>query len=1117
MGAGASAAASETPGGDLRLPASGLRFTTNQLRTLNSYVETLWEDDQKGRISTETESAVESLVQRIVDGAGRRDPRFGCSHLIALHRGKKMRSRSLEYLVTLDSLPVLNSNDECRLHDGPTGYGRVRLTGRDAEKWEEFLTPAGYLCRDKIVERWVGLVARSAGARGGGAGRALAARAALRAVPNQYCYLERASSGFTSIDRRLAIVEGAVWVMVRVGGGEAEAKLVLGARVQGCHPQAYTTRVPITHPLALLHYTAAQGMYYAVTAGPPLSAACPDRTSTWQLWHPALEATLDAHCSELSTVARIAGALNALVDKMREQSHQGSLRATSRYLVQCALRRRLDRCAGYATAAARCCPGAHASHHLLLVLDSLLSICERGGVAGYVHPTDRGCLVRRGAGDADWDNDAVCIASCLRNLNRVAGEEIPLTPAESLELALFNRWENLNRELKASVGSTSTYSRRQIRYLWRVATELVKCKSMVYSEPQSNFKINLIQMTSPNSEAIEDLIHILAIMLDQARDLYLNGLQSRTLKEFDRETSVYRSKKWNKLKSYYDASSACLIDAVRRDPDLQNQDLTNPQTLMKSILNWLHKGCKEDKKYLAPVLKPYLDGLFNSSLENSWFLEDFEMKQSSSEHDGLKEFCLGVHDGNIDPSMGLLEVAKKYTWAKVMVDFVEKFRHIEFRVVFPSSGGAAVCAPPPPRSAPSSARTLTLTAARKSEAKLRLAERCVIGAFHDALTFTKSGIPRHESEEILASVKSGNYWRNSAKPDIIPSTSYQDVSKLNLEPKHRRSRRNRPVTSYFPEISITKQGDAKTLRRKYHTLKSLVYTEPVESIKELRKRPRSAGSTLRNKEALSRPSLLETLDFINSVKDALSVGESGASDAEESAWSPADEWLVGQTAPLSLLGAHSAGDTLHLALADFIPALLNRGKFTVLQELCARLGAGGEGALLALHRLARAARSRSSERAASSWRLPEAYPSRLESVQTYKTRSPDHESGDEEPPPPPPLPRRSSRRQITYTEYTALPPRSPAAVTNPLYDVTTTLPKHKLTVKRSKSLGRSCSTKLGDGFRTLGHRSRTNDVLTATEGMSGATGVESKGYLFYRYSTADVVGDSYRVHRATIE
>lgn len=121
-------------------------------------------------------------------------------------------------------------------------------------------------------------------------------------------------------------------------------------------------------------------------------------------------------------------------------------------------------------------------------------------------------------------------------------------------------------------------------------------------------------------------------------------------------------------------------------------------------------------------------------------------------------------------------------------------------------------------------------------------------------------------------MKSGNYWRNSTKPDIIPSTSYQDISKDALDqPKNRRrSRRNRPATCYgFPEISITDYGDTKTLRKKYHTLKSLVYTEPVENIKELRERPKSAGSTLRNKEALSRPSILETLDFINSVKDAL--------------------------------------------------------------------------------------------------------------------------------------------------------------------------------------------------------------------------------------------------------
>lgn len=59
----------------------------------------------------------------------------------------QMRSRSLEYLVTLDSLPVLNDGEECRLLEGPVGYGKIRLSGREADKWAEFLTPAGFLCR----------------------------------------------------------------------------------------------------------------------------------------------------------------------------------------------------------------------------------------------------------------------------------------------------------------------------------------------------------------------------------------------------------------------------------------------------------------------------------------------------------------------------------------------------------------------------------------------------------------------------------------------------------------------------------------------------------------------------------------------------------------------------------------------------------------------------------------------------------------------------------------------------------------------------------------------------------------------------------------------------------
>ncbi|KAL4712082.1 hypothetical protein ACJJTC_005318 [Scirpophaga incertulas] len=827
---------------------------------------------------------------------------------------------------------------------------------------------------------------------------------------------------------------------------------------------------------------------------------------------------------------------------MRDGLFQGRSVALSRYMCACALRRRAGRGPRLPPPAAAL-PRAHAAHHLLLLLDELVSICETGGVAGYVHSVGRGSLARQGARDCHWASDGNCLRHCLAYLQRIAGsEEIPPTPSECLETALLGRWDDLNRESR----SYGNYSRRQLRYLWRAASELVRCKNLVASEDHSNFRANLIQLTSTADEGVESLIHILAIMLDQARDVYVNNMQRRTTGQFDRELSNYRSKKWNKLKDYYDASSACLIDAVRRDPDLRRENLKDQLNIMKQILRWLHKGAKDDKKYLGPVLKSYLDELYTCSIENSWFLEDFDSKNCDKEYEGLKEYCVGVHDGNIEPCMGLVEAAKKLTWAKAMVDFLDRFRNVEFRLVFPTGDGMAVSFAaklPPPREL-RAARTLTLGRRDKAEAKLRLATRCVLAAFAAALQGDRcvkpKDISRNGSEEILTSVKNGNYWRNSTKPDVIPSTSIQDLTRESADlPKVRRRSKRRPVTSYgFPEISIA--NDTKTMRRKYHTLKSLVYTEEVESLKELRQRPRSAGSTLRNKEVLSRPSILETLDFINSVKDALCVEESGASEAEDTGWSSVEAWVTARSAPLELLASNSPR-TLHLTLGDILPALLRRGKFTILQELCSWLGEASEGALFALHRLARAARSRSSERATNSWRLPESDSAEIGSVQKYRARPPDYASEEDAPPPPPPPPLPRRHRTPLVREYPDFSPpsrlqqdsvnldtdikrplRDYTGVLNPLYDVR--VPRDKFRVKRSKSLGRSFSTKsLGLEITryniTLGRKSgrRTNDVVTAITGMTGETGLEPKSNFFQRHTSTQVVGDSYKISRVTID
>ncbi|XP_046965786.1 uncharacterized protein LOC124534134 [Vanessa cardui] len=1150
MGSGASELATDIPGSDLHLPTSGLRFSAQQVRSLNSYVDTLYEEDLNGRMSEETECALESLVQRIVDGAGQREPRFRCCHLIALHRDKKMRSRSLEYLVTLDSLPILNASDECRLQEGPVGYGKIRLTGREADKWSEFLTPTGYLNRDKVVERWVELVARCAQARGGGASRALSARAAARAAPYTYCYLERDSSQWASAEHRLAIVEGAAWVRVRAGAARAEAKLVLGARAAACSAHAYAARVPLTHPLALLHYTAAQADYYAAAVAPPPSIVSADRASTWQLWHPTLEAILDGHNSPDSSIARVAGALNSMIDKMREGCFQGSTQLLSRYAAWCALRRRIERVAARG-GAARYFLCAHLAHHLLLVLDDLLRVCEHGGVSGFVFAVGRDGAARRGQRAHSWAPDALALRHALLYLRRLAvGEEVPPSAGERLEAALCGRWEAAWRAGAGPRGAGAPPA-AALRYLAAAARELLACKNLLAYEHHNSFRANLLQATSLDQEHVEDLVHIMAIMLDQARDAYLSRLQQSL--SLDKDLASYRSRKWNKLKDYYDASSACLIDAVRRDA-ARRARYPDARRLLADALSWLYRGAKEDKKYLGPVLKPYLNDLYDTALENSWFLDDFEDKKCLGEFEGLKSYCLSVHEGS-DPCVGLLEAAKKFAWAKALVDVVDRYRHIDFRLVFPTGEGLAVSFPARlERRGRGAARAITLSRRDKADAKLRLATRCVLAAFSSALVGrapSKQMSPNGSTEEILTSIKHGNFWRNTTKPDVIPSTSNSNT--LDQPKVRRRSRRSRPATSHgFPEITITNQSDTKTLRRKYHTLKSLVYKEPVESIKEMRERPRSAGSTVRATEHLSRPTILETLDFINGVKDSFCVEESGSSEAEEGAgaWAARDECALRRAGPLGAAARRPAA--LHAALADLAPALLARRNFSVLQELCA-LTPNSEGALFALHRLARAARARSAD-SRSNWRLPETEESAQEAPQVYRPRPPDYVSEDEAPPPPPRRPHEKQlqqRNSLQPKQHTDFVPQSRletlqtdmdhlqlissklslqsltqnpncTGIINPIYDIK--MPRDKFAVKRTKSLGRSFSSRnLGIEITrynlSLGqrHGKRTNDVVTAINGTSGETGLEFRNNFFHKNSVSKVVGDSYRISRVTID
>lgn len=64
-----------------------------------------------------------------------------------------------------------------------------------------------------------------------------------------------------------------------------------------------------------------------------------------------------------------------------------------------------------------------------------------------------------------------------------------------------------------------------------------------------------------------------------------------------------------------------------------------------------------------------------SSLENSWFLEEFDGR-CDREFEGLSGYCVGVHDGTLEPCLGLMDAEKRFAWAKATVDFVDRFRHV---------------------------------------------------------------------------------------------------------------------------------------------------------------------------------------------------------------------------------------------------------------------------------------------------------------------------------------------------------------------------------------------------------------------------------------------------------
>lgn len=173
---------------------------------------------------------------------------------------------------------------------------------------------------------------------------------------------------------------------------------------------------------------------------------------------------------------------------------------------------------------------------------------------------------------------------------------------------------------------------------------------------------------------LEDVIFLLVTIMDQARDKYLTN-----------QTNPTTVKNRPKIKAHFNSYTSKLVDTIRKDKEMSHLTYEDDLTLVKVILKWLYKAMDQNKRYLAPILRPYLSTLFSASHSISWHLDFIKQRLNRDEINALGYFARLVNSNKITPAEGLIDaVNKNWLWARSMLKMVEKNT---LRVVFVSGRG----------------------------------------------------------------------------------------------------------------------------------------------------------------------------------------------------------------------------------------------------------------------------------------------------------------------------------------------------------------------------------------------------------------------------------------------
>ncbi|XP_014256560.1 uncharacterized protein LOC106670582 isoform X2 [Cimex lectularius] len=701
---------------ELKLPGANLIFNHGQLQALNNYFSEIIDySDYFTRDPAQEKSLVliERLIQRLICGVGTLDSRFSSKHLICLepHKLTNKPGNSLSYLVRLDELstPHLypeNGGPSCQLIEpegGPQGFAKVRISGPGSEQWAEFIGNQGFLRRDKMQERFVELLAGSAGrstlvgrpaevdesALCGSPGKVIDAthvQRLLQASPRQVFY----GSGEGSVkkfpdprDFRIAIVEGCSCVRLRVGmiyttevgvETDVEVTLVLGIGFTSWPSTAhFPTRIYLTHPDFLLYHQVSCTGFYVVPAPPHPTLRCDDRPSTWQIRFPAAEQSLLKHYSANSLPSRVLAVLRALLHEIRCTNNGGQV--ISDYMLKTLLWFRLEEVVGL-----KDWTHDKLAIHVLVIADRLVSALRTQRHSSYFFPWFNIMLNSPGGGtlhytEEDYNHDADLLTYHLRRFTDIAPCSGDPDPWRRVETAMIDKWISVLTDLtppQATRGTrmsfyplsssgystiaASQYSNRQLTYIGHLLRCMLNVRSLTLSKTNS---LPWFQGHAPENNAnSEDLVYLISTILEQAKYSFFG-----MTKQFH---GIKNKSKAKTVSESYDSAANQLLEDIRNDK--KQIDITDDNVVVRDVLKWLYYGLDKDRKYLAPVLRPYLAKLFNVSHENCWYIPDWSRRQDTDEIESLSKFCKLVVNGNINANDGIVDAFHKgWSWAESII------------------------------------------------------------------------------------------------------------------------------------------------------------------------------------------------------------------------------------------------------------------------------------------------------------------------------------------------------------------------------------------------------------------------------------------------------------------